>query len=136
MKSFLKWMAIGVGGIWALLVVWIGSYAVLNPSSLKDKQTAPAISPEEAAAKALAKKNDSNGAMLKRRLIEACKKKLKAPTTAKFDFGYDVSSDGKTIVVGGTIDSQNSFGAMIRSRVTALYNAETLEIINLDWKDQ
>lgn len=136
MKSFLKWIAIGVGGIWALLVVGMGAVAVLNPSSIKGKQDAPAVSPEEAAAKALAERNDKAGMRLKRRLIESVTKQLKSPTTAKFDFGYQVSSDGKTIMVGGTVDSQNSFGAMIRNRITALYDAETEKLINLDWKDQ
>lgn len=42
------------------------------------------------------------------------KSQLKAPTTAKFNTQVDENSDG-TYTVSGSVDAQNSFGAMIRS---------------------
>lgn len=40
--------------------------------------------------------------------------RLKAPATAKFS-GVSVSGSGGTYAVTGSVDSQNSFGALIRS---------------------
>jgi hypothetical protein len=42
---------------------------------------------------------------------------LKAPASAKFS-GDTVVSDGTTYKVAGSVDSQNSFGALIRSSFT------------------
>jgi uncharacterized protein YceK len=42
------------------------------------------------------------------------KQQLKAPATAEFDSGPGVQS-GKAWVVEGTVDSENSFGAMLRN---------------------
>ena len=58
-------------------------------------------------------------------------KKLKAPSTAKFPSFYDNGvaaerlPDGSTYRVVGYVDSQNSFGAMIRSQWE----------VQLDWSD-
>jgi hypothetical protein len=42
--------------------------------------------------------------------------RLKAPSTAEFD--TDVSGVGPEYTVTGTVDSENSFGAMLRSQFT------------------
>lgn len=44
-------------------------------------------------------------------------KRLKAPATAEFS-GASVSGTGDVFVVTGHVDSENSFGAKIRSRYT------------------
>lgn len=61
-------------------------------------------------------------ANLRKAAVNACERqvsaKLKAPSTAKFDtLATVVSADGGrfTVSAKGTVDSQNSFGAMIRS---------------------
>lgn len=46
---------------------------------------------------------------------EAVKKRLKAPATSVF-FGFEQEEmDGRLTAVRGQVDSENSFGAMIRS---------------------
>lgn len=47
------------------------------------------------------------------------KQRLKAPATAKFS-GLDHSADGADYTVTGAVDSQNSFGAMLRSGFTCV----------------
>lgn len=50
--------------------------------------------------------------------------KLKAPATAKFSdveiASVDTSSVGETYTVTGSVDSQNGFGALIRSEFTCI----------------
>lgn len=46
-------------------------------------------------------------------------KRLKAPSTAKFS-GVTVTSDGDVYTVAGSVDAQNTFGAMIRSSFTCV----------------
>ena len=60
--------------------------------------------------------SDSEENQMERQAKEMVKKVLKAPTTAEFDyktFRYFKLNGIGTII--GTVDSQNSFGAMIRS---------------------
>ncbi len=60
--------------------------------------------------------------------VENVKKGLKAPSTAKFPgtiFGADqwhVSRNNDIVIVQSWVDSQNSFGAMIRSQFVAQYS--------------
>lgn len=46
-------------------------------------------------------------------------KRLKAPSTAEFS-GVTVASSGEVYTVTGSVDAQNSFGAMIRSSFTCV----------------
>lgn len=46
----------------------------------------------------------------------AVKEQLKAPSTAKFSGSYATAKSGGGYRVEGNVDSQNSFGAMIRAR--------------------
>lgn len=46
-------------------------------------------------------------------------KQLKAPATAEFS-GVTVDSAGDVYTVTGSVDAQNAFGAMIRSRFTCI----------------
>lgn len=50
---------------------------------------------------------------------EFVKQRLKAPSTAKFQ-NTDHSGTGSTFTVTGTVDSNNSFGAQIRSPFTCV----------------
>lgn len=45
-------------------------------------------------------------------------KRLKAPASAKYDL--DVSGGPTRFTVSGTVDAENSFGAMLRSNVTCI----------------
>lgn len=52
--------------------------------------------------------------------------RLKAPATAKFtdvEISSDTSSVGETYTVTGSVDSQNGFGALIRSKFTCIVHA-------------
>ena len=91
------------------------------------------LTPEEKAAKGKAERVDANGMRLRRYLKEWVMTKLKSPTTAKVDLGYSVSQDLLVITVFGTVDSQNSFGAIIRSNIKATYDAETMECLSINW---
>lgn len=54
------------------------------------------------------------------------KDNLKAPSTAEFGYPATETKDGKTFVVTQSVDSQNSFGAMLKSYydVTIKYSGE------------
>lgn len=47
--------------------------------------------------------------------IGAVTDQLRAPGTAKFDVTLITDQDGGVKIVSGTVDSQNSFGALLRS---------------------
>ena len=52
---------------------------------------------------------------------EQVKNNLKSPTTAEFNTKASVSSyNDTTFIVSGTVDSQNGFGAMIRSNYSCI----------------
>lgn len=61
-------------------------------------------------------------------------KRLKSPASAEYDL--TATRDGGQWVVTGTVDSQNGFGAMIRSnvecRITLTDDLATLEAITVD----
>ena len=57
------------------------------------------------------------------------KKQLKAPSTAKFS-GEAVSHSGDSYAVTGDVDSQNSFGAMLRNRYICTVTASGDRWIN------
>lgn len=50
-------------------------------------------------------------------------KRLKAPATAKFT-GVTVSSSGEVYTVIGSVDSENSFGALVRASFSCVVRAE------------
>lgn len=58
-----------------------------------------------------------NGYLAESACEDHVKDNLKAPSTAKFDL-TSKSTGGGTFEVTGTVDSENSFGAMIRNNVT------------------
>lgn len=61
---------------------------------------------------------------------EAVKKVLKAPTSAKFDEGtFKFFKQKGVVTIIGTVDAQNSFGAMIRSPFKIQYQKD-----GNDWK--
>lgn len=71
---------------------------------------------------------------------ETIKKILKSPSTAKFAGGFltpyedwSFSKNGTTYTVSSYVDSQNGFGAMIRSQFTITYewNDETSKVTSL-----
>jgi len=61
----------------------------------------------------LCARNDRSDAI--REAEEAVKAQLKAPRTAKFVSGPSINHDGCKWTVSGEVDSQNSFGAMLRA---------------------
>lgn len=61
----------------------------------------------------LADSKKSKAESISRRLI---KDSLKAPSTAKFEYQVATTKDGKNFTVAQSVDSQNSFGAMINTR--------------------
>lgn len=69
---------------------------------------------------------------------EIIKTILKSPSTAKFPLNYDEwatgKQDGKTIVQGH-VDSQNSFGATIRSEFQVIYTNGTVTSLIFDGEE-
>lgn len=55
------------------------------------------------------------------------KKTLKAPTTAKFPREKEPEFTGGLWMYEDSVDSQNSFGAMIRSQYTCFINGSTVD---------
>lgn len=70
--------------------------------------------------------NDTSMAIVKAQ--RSIREQLKAPSTAKFPYGYERvrCGDSCTFVILGIVDAQNSFGAMLRSeyRVKIAYRPE------------
>ena len=60
------------------------------------------------------------------------KDRLKSPTSAKFS-GENTTQTGNTYVVRGSVDAQNSFGAMIRSDYTceAIHEGGSSRLVSL-----
>jgi len=60
------------------------------------------------------------------------KNNLKSPSTAKFPWGYTdyVQRNGTTYTIKSYVDSENSFGAMIRT----YFNATVREVSEDNWK--
>lgn len=85
---------------------------------------------------------DSMRANLKSWATEAVQKCLKSPASAEFPGGFltpyedwSFSRDGSTYTVSSYVDSQNSFGAMIRSYFTAKFEcgeSTTLTYLSID----
>lgn len=61
---------------------------------------------------------------------EVVKKNLKTPSTASFSNVSASGTDG-SYTVTGEVDSQNSFGAMIRNRFTCESDSETVHLTSL-----
>jgi len=63
------------------------------------------------------------------------RERLKAPATAKFSNEKIIAIDGKLYIVTGDVDSQNSYGAMLRSNYNCLVSRDgtltnlTLELV-------
>jgi hypothetical protein len=125
---------IGLGAVFVLcsgmmMFVFEGIRATNEAKEAREAK----MTPEEKAREEKSEKAERNGRYLKRKLTEFVQSKLKAPSTAKINLTHSVSSDLTKISVQGTIDSQNSFGAMIRSNIVALYDAETLDCLSVNW---
>ena len=79
----------------------------------------------EEAKKERQKRIDNNSAEAYAYTEQLVKNNLKSPSTAKFSnqkFGYN--EEYSRYVVSGSVDSQNSFGAMIRSNFYAEYDQD------------
>ena len=71
----------------------------------------------------------------KRYVRELITEQLKAPSTAKFSLESGWSKDNE-LIVRGYVDSQNGFGAMIRTKVYAIHqNREKPELVYLSLGD-
>lgn len=55
---------------------------------------------------------------------EFVKKQLKAPATAKFPAADSIKKDGATYTVIAGVDSENGFGALIRTPFTCVIHAD------------
>lgn len=83
----------------------------------------------EEAKKERQKRIDNNSAEAYAYTEQLVKNNLKAPTTAKFSnqkFGYN--EEYSRYIVSGSVDSQNSFGAMLRADFYAEYNQDLVMI--------
>jgi hypothetical protein len=110
----------------------------LNGDAMQKQRAEDAkLSPEERAEKKrerqLTEDNRKKGDRVKEEIQLFILKRLKAPSTATIKLESKESIDHKTIYVTGFVDSQNSFGAMLRSNVYAKFDAETLKQIEFDW---
>lgn len=79
----------------------------------------------EKAKKERQKRIENNSAEAYAYTEQLVKNNLKAPTTAKFSnqkFGYN--EEYSRYIVSGSVDSQNSFGAMLRADFYAEYNQD------------
>ena len=59
------------------------------------------------------------------------KDKLKSPSTAKFPWGFDeytVKRSGNDFIVGGYVDAENSFGAMLRQEFVATFTLSNVSL--------
>ena len=69
---------------------------------------------------------------------EIIKNILKSPSTAKFPWDYSEWAVGKengSTIVQGYVDSQNGFGAMIRSTFQVTYKNNTVTSLIFDGKE-
>lgn len=90
----------------------------------------------EKAVKERQKRLDNNSAELYVATEQLVKNNLKSPSTAKFSnqkFGYN--EEKSIYVISGSVDSQNSFGAMLRADFYAEYDQD-LEIIYFTFDNQ
>jgi len=77
------------------------------------------------------KEDDVDWQGLKNYTIDTIKSLLKAPSTAKFPgswldpfYGWDLGRSGNIVELSSYVDSQNSFGAMIRAYFTVQYKVD------------
>jgi hypothetical protein len=129
-------LLLGVGILFASCTAFL---AKVNRDVQEKKQAEEAkLTPEEREERDRNEKlkNDNwrKGIQLQVEVKKYILSKLKAPSTAKIDLESKESADHKTIFVIGTVDSQNSFGAMLRSNVKASFDAQTLKQIEFDWQ--
>lgn len=134
-RPVLFYLLVGFGSLAAL--GWVGIVIAVmtrKPTEAKVEEYDPA---KEAAkvAKAKAKKLESSGRRLEKEVEAYILKRLKAPSTAKINLTHGTDTAQTRIIVKGTVDSQNSFGAMIRNEVVAIYDAESLSPIDFIWNE-
>jgi hypothetical protein len=79
--------------------------------------------PEQVAADKQAAEDRADARRLQREIETFIAKKLKSPTTAKFDLTSEVKRFGDVTlcVVDGNVTSQNGFGALITNRLQAMF---------------
>lgn len=134
-RPVLFYLMIGFGSLAAL--GWVGIAIAMmtsKPTEAKVEKHDPAKEAEKVA-KAKTKRLEDAGKRLQKDVEAYVLKRLKAPSTAKINLTHGTDTAQTRIIVKGTVDSQNSFGAMIRSEVVAIYNAETLEYVDLIWNE-
>ncbi|MEG1604144.1 MAG: hypothetical protein RR340_11100 [Cloacibacillus sp.] len=129
------------GGMIMIFVVVFGVWYSLSDFSSITKKTN------------IAAKEEKTNATTSRAMSEAdawqqvkvfIRQNLKAPTTAKFPSFYDDGvvverlSDGTTYKVIGYVDSQNSFGAMIRTKfyVKFIHIGDKVKILDTKYSEQ
>jgi len=128
MKKFLKWTAIGVGGLIVLVIVvnltisdkdkakFAEERRVKDSINAIETAKQDSINAIKNAEKADKDYEEDNMVLAFKAVKEHVTNNLKAPSTAKFiDDDAKFIRDGKKWSYTGRVDSQNSFGAMIRS---------------------
>lgn len=76
--------------------------------------------------------NENDKKILRSKTIEYIKQNLKTPSIAQFEEEFDyICNEENIIEVKGYVDSQNSFGAMIRGKFTCQYFAIQNDIATL-----
>ena len=110
------WLGVGIA---ALLVLVIGALAVIGGASGGSGD------------------GGDQGAYVKLACHDWVKDRLKSPSSAKFS-GDTIKRTGNTYVVTGAVDSQNSFGAMIRNRYQceAIHEGESSSLVALNGLDE
>lgn len=122
----------------ACLVVFCGGAVLMFRSAQQEiVRREAAMTPEQKAEREQQRKKDNERrderateALLIKATEAAASKLLKTPSVAKF--GLKASTfDKRLVLVTGHVDSQNSFGAMIREKVAARWVDEKLASIAL-----
>lgn len=152
MKKFLKWTAIGVGGLIVLVIVINLTMSEEDKAKYAEERRVQdsidsivtakqdSINAIKNAEKADKDYQEDNKSLAFKAVKEYVTNNLKAPSTAKFiDDDATFIRDGKKWSYTGKVDSQNSFGAMIRSTYYVViedkggdkYDLSRFELINI-----
>lgn len=111
----IKWIVGGIILIIILLIIYIFSNASkeVNSESVRQIQLGDMII-----------LNEEDKQLLREKTEDYIKENLKSPSTAEFEEQFEYICDEENIIkVKGYVDSQNSFGAMIRSKFVCEYFA-------------
>lgn len=129
-KGMVKWKAIGCGLLVSLL------FLIVIPQFMKSSPKASSASPQPKEQKQSDAFNDKIGSLYYDKCKESIKTQLKAPTTAIFPSYPEASTHTAAYESDGTlmyifhVDSQNSYGAMMRTKCECIVKTREGSIIS------